>query len=55
MKLIILFLQTILSLSTSNDELLQKLKVYQLSTGISEELMMKYFAEVGAIIYKLSK
>ena len=50
MKLLILLLQTILSLPTTNNELLQKLKAYQTLTGISDELMMQYFQKVGAFI-----
>ena len=50
MKLIIFFFQTILSLSTSKNELLQKLKAYQALTGISDELIVQYFEKVG--LYK---
>ena len=50
MKLIILFLQTILSLPTTNNELLQKLKAYQALTGMSDELIMQFFEKVG--LYK---
>ena len=51
MKLLILFLQAILSLPTTNNELLQKVKAYQVLTGINDDLMMQYFEKVGRINY----
>lgn len=50
MKLIILLFQIIFSLPASNDELLQKLKDYRDATGITDDLMMHYFKQVGYII-----
>ena len=47
MKLIILFFQTILSLLTTNNELLRKLKAYQVLTGVNDDLMMQYVEKVS--------